>query len=132
MTKKTFLMAASAFLLMVLTASTASAYAIIINETRYGIAGHTYTFTAYLHAGAKYHADLRAPGAYHCGQWRPDMDLYVVNPYGQTYRFTRYGNESVDFTALHTGTYRFYAMPLYGNGTFRFHLGMKNMYLSAH
>jgi len=127
MTKQALLIAAFAMALMALAATTASAYVSLVSESRYGHAGHTQNFSAVLQAGRSYQARLVAPGAYHGGRWEPDMDLYITNPAGRTVRFTRYGNEYVDFRAAHSGRYFFTAVPLYGDGPFQFNLGQNDL-----
>lgn len=102
------------------TLASASASVPLVNWEHYGLANQYYVRSVHLDTGRHYSASLAAPDRYwNGGYYAPDMDLYVVNPVGQVHQFTRYGDEHVDFQATHTGTYRFYAVPRYGNGTFR-------------
>ncbi len=125
MSKKNLLTVICVLTFAALTATQALAYVPLEHWSQYGVANHTYHYSARLFAGRHYSASLTAPHRYWNGScYAPDMDLYVVNPAGQTYRFTRYGNEQVNFTARYTGTYHFYAKPLYGNGTFHLSIGI--------
>ena len=112
--------------------TSAHAYFPVAHWTRDGVAGHTYHFSTYLHAGQRYSASLTAPHRYWNGYcYAPDMDLRIKSVDGRVYRFTRYGNERVDFIARYTGTYHFYAKPLYGNGTFHLSIGGHGLLLSG-
>jgi len=128
MSKRTLLITVCAVAMLVLTTSSAFAYVPLGHWERYGHADRTYSFNVNLHAGRHYVAEVVATDRHYIGSvLAPDMDLYLTNPAGQTFAFTRYGNEHVDFVARFSGTYHFRVKCLYGNGPFFFQLGQDDV-----
>jgi hypothetical protein len=114
--------------ILILTSTSAFAYNPIKDWPVNGRAGQTYHFSWRLDAGAPYVANANAAHRYWNGRcWAPDLDIVMVNPEGQVYRFTRYGDEMVQFRARCSGRYHFYVKQLYGDGRFVFSLAYNGL-----